>query len=50
MDTAVKWMDAKGNEVAKEKATRALVTTYNKDGSVKDETFGTVAPEVAKQS
>lgn len=47
---AVKWMDDKGKEVAREKATHALVTTYDKDGNVEDETFGSFEPEVADQS
>ena len=48
----VKWMDEAGNEVDKEKATHALVTTYDKDGQLVDESFGTVEPEgeVAEQS
>ncbi|KKM68027.1 hypothetical protein LCGC14_1465070 [marine sediment metagenome] len=48
----VKWMDNKGNEVEKDKATHALVTTYDKDGQLVDESFGTVEPEeeVADQS
>ena len=48
----VKWLDDKGSEVEKEKATHALVTTYDKDGQVVDESFGTVEPteEVADQS
>jgi len=52
MATAVKWMDEAGKEVDKENATHALVTTYDKDGQVVDESFGTVEPEeeVAEQS
>ena len=48
----VKWLDESGNEVEKDKATYALVTTYDKDGQVVDESFGTVEPdeEVADQS
>ena len=48
----VKWMDEAGNEVDKEKATHALVTTYDKDGQLVDESFGTVEQkeEVAEQS
>ena len=49
---AVKWLDDKGSEVDKEKATHALVTTYDKDGQLVDESFGTVEQkeEVADQS
>ena len=45
MDTIVKWMDEAGNEVDKEEATHALVTTYDKEGQLVDESFGTVEPE-----
>ena len=50
MATIVKWMDKAGKEVEKGKATHALVTTYDKDGQLVDESFGTVEPEVADQS
>ena len=52
MATIVKWMDEAGNEVDKDKATHALVTTYGEDGQIVDESFGTVEPEeeVADQS
>ncbi|KKL57985.1 hypothetical protein LCGC14_2229950 [marine sediment metagenome] len=48
----VKWLDDKGSEVEKEKATHALVTLYDKDGQFVEESFGTVEPteEVADQS
>ncbi len=42
---SVKWMDDKGNEVDKNKATHALVTTYDDEGQLVDESFGTVEPE-----
>lgn len=45
MATTVKWMDDQGNEVDKEKATTALVTTYDEEGNVVEESFGTVEPE-----
>jgi len=47
MDTRVKWMDEAGNEVDKEKATHALVTTFDDKGQLVDESYGTV--EVADQ-
>ena len=50
MGIRVKWMDEAGKEVEKEKATHALVTRYDKDGQLVDESFGTVEPEVANQS
>ena len=52
MATTVKWMDEAGKEVDKEKATHVLVTTYDEDGQLVDESFGTVEPEeeVAEQS
>ncbi len=51
MGIRVKWMDEKGNEVDKDKATHALVTTYDAEGQLVDESFGTVEPkeEVANQ-
>ncbi len=51
MGIRVKWMDDKGNEVTQDKATRALVTTYNEEGKIVDESFGTVESkeEVADQ-
>ncbi len=50
--TTVKWLDEAGKEVDKEEATHALVTTYDKDGQLVDESFGTVEPneEVADPS
>ncbi len=47
----VKWMDTDGNEVDKDNATQALVTTYDDEDNVVDESFGTVEPasEVAEQ-
>lgn len=42
---AVKWLDDKGSEVDKEKATHALVTTFDDKGQLVDESFGTVEPE-----
>ncbi len=45
MATTVKWMDEAGNEVDKDKATHALVTTYDDEGQLVDESFGTVEPE-----
>jgi hypothetical protein len=41
----VKWMDDAGREVEKDEATFALVTTYDEDGGIVDETFGSVKPE-----
>ena len=41
----VKWMNDKGKEVAKEEATHALVATYDAEGQLVDESFGTVEPE-----
>jgi len=48
----VKWMDEAGKEGDKDKATHALVTTYDKDGQLVDESFGTVEQkeEVADES
>ena len=45
MATIVKWMDEAGNEVDKDKATHALVTTFDEEGQLVDESFGTVEPE-----
>lgn len=45
MTVTVKWMDEAGNEVDKDKATHALVTTFDDKGQLVDESFGTVEPE-----
>lgn len=42
MDIRVKWMDEAGNEVDEDKATHALVTTYDNEGQLVDESFGIV--------
>lgn len=45
MATIVKWMDEAGNEVDKEQATHALVATFDDEGQLVDESFGTVEPK-----
>ena len=47
---AVKWMDEKGNEVKREKATYALVTEYDEEGDVINETFGQLGDRVEEHA
>ncbi len=51
MKMVVKWMDDKGKEVAKDKATQAIVAEYDDEGNLVLESFGSVEPddEVADQ-
>lgn len=37
---AIKFMNDQGKEVAREEATHALVTTYDEEGNLINETFG----------